>query len=401
MIAKNNADKARWAELLGLYLARTLIASESYTESDIEAHVDFFRHHVCGWLGPGPMQSLPLRPACPSALTCDATPLEVSYGWKGTSSVMVRYVVDLIGLDGNPNRAASLITAQKTINELREYAAGLPIGGYRIDMLPDVWEAVTACFAHWEHKVHASPCAVCTPSTTFVGFDLASSGRASGKLYWRFPACLFGQDLIQVLDDVFALLPLHGANVEAHWAQVRRHLISHSTIEGGCEGVRPRMLSIDATRYPAPRIKLYSRCYFDPHASFADAVERHLTLDGAVLLPPPCHYATLWTRLQTHYRLEDGPASQQRYCLLAHDMLPDTPLATKLYWFAQEIPGGDGVMINDLLADFAQPAAFLQRQLDAGHFSQDSDFIMEIGMAQRDDGAFDIAAYISPALFSP
>ncbi|EMD88371.1 hypothetical protein COCC4DRAFT_75592 [Bipolaris maydis ATCC 48331] len=383
-MSRANVDRVRWAELVEQHLAHALTASESYTEADIAGHVDFFRHHVCGWLGPGPAPSLPLRPACPSALTFDATPVEVSYGWKGTSSVMVRYVVDLIGRQGNPNRAASLMTAQKTIDGLRKHESRLGPGGYRIDVLPDIWEAVTARLAHWEKTDHTGGCKVCTPSTTFVGFDLATSGRVHGKLYWRLPACLFGQKLLELLDDVFALLPRYGVDVDGQWAQLRRHLALHPTSEGGSQGVRPRMLSIDATRYPAARIKLYSRCYFDSHASFADAVEPHLSLDGAVPLPLPCHYATLWARLQAQYQHQP---QHQRYCLLAHDMLPGTTLTTKLYWFADQMPAGDALIINDLVADFAPPHAFMKRQLDAGHFWHNSAYIREIGMGQRKDAS--------------
>jgi DMATS type aromatic prenyltransferase len=388
--------RVKWAALLGPHLAHALGASESYTKDDIKAHLAFFSGHVCAWLGREPLW--PLRPACPSALTCDATPLEISYSWNGTASVAVRYVVDVIAPDGNLTRSASLAAAQKTIDGLRGFAGGF--GGYRIDMLPDVWVAVTARLAYWERTVHAPPlplanlaaaaaypCELCSPSSTFIGFDLASSGRAHGKLYWLLPSCLSARGLLHVLDDVFALLP---PDVDTQWAQVRHHLALY-----GASELRPRMLCIDATRYPTPRIKLYSRCHFDSHASFA-AVEPHLTLGGAVPLPPHSHYATMWARLQARYRVDSRPRS--RYCMVVHDMLP-LQLRSKLYWLTHQMPCRDALIINDFLADFAQPTTLLRRQLHAGHLSDDSTFIKEIGLTQR-DGAFDIAAYISPALFS-
>jgi DMATS type aromatic prenyltransferase len=372
--------RRQWAALLGPHLAHALQASESYTQGDVEAHLAFFHGHVCRWLGRGPA-GLPLRPACLSALTCDATPLELSYSANGSASVAVRYVVDVVA----PTRSASLAAAQGAIEGLRRLAGGRR--GYRIDMLPDVWAAVTARLAQWEHMLHpAAVCGVCSPSSTFVGFDLASEGRARGKLYWLLPACLAARGLLRVLDDVFGLLP----DVDAHWAQVRRHLASHESV------LRPRMLSVDATRYPAPRIKLYSRCHFDSHASFA-AVEPHLSLAGAVPLPPRSHYTTLWARLQARYRLETP--SQPRYCMVVHDMRPPAQLRSKLYWFAHQMPYRDALIVNDFLADVAQPTALLRRQLHAGHMSDDSTFIREIGVAQR-GATLDIAAYISPALFS-
>jgi DMATS type aromatic prenyltransferase len=378
-------SRRRWAALLSPHLARALDASESYTTDDINHHLGFFNKHACSWLGRGP--SSPLRPAFPSALTCDATPLEISYSWNGTTPVAVRYVVDVVAPDMPPTRSASLAAARHAIDRLTCAGSGSGTEAYHIAMLPDLWVAVTARLAYWEHNVHpALVCELCSPSSTFIGFDLAGSG-ARGKLYWLLPSCLSLPGLLELLDDVFALLP---SDIDTHWRHVRHHLSSHDASE-----LRPRMLSIDASRYPAPRIKLYSRCYFSSHASFS-AVEPHLTLDGAVPLPPHSHYATLWTRLQARYRSDSRP--QSRYCMVVHDMLA-LKLRSKLYWFAHQMPCRDASIISDVLADFAQPTELLRRQLRAGQLSEESNFIREIGLAQR-DGAFDIATYISPALFS-
>lgn len=380
---ESETSRRRWAALLGPHLAHALNASESYTTSDINGHLAFFNDHVCSWLGQGPPS--PLRPAFPSALTCDATPLELSYSWNGTTSVAVRYVVDVVAPDKTLTRSASLSAARLAIDRLTR--AGSGSGAYRIDMLPDVWVAVTARLAYWEHTVHpALACDLCSPSSTFIGFDLAAS-CARGKLYWLLPSCLSPQGLLDLLDDVFALLP---SDIVAHWRHVRHYLSSH-----GASELRPRMLSIDASHYPAPRIKLYSRCYFNSHASFS-AIEVLLTMGGAIPLPPHSHYATLWARLQARYRSDPQP--QSRYCMVVYDILP-LQLRSKLYWFAHQMPCGDGLVINDILADFAQPTDLLRRQLRAGHLSEESNFIREIGLAQR-DGAFDVATYISPALFS-
>jgi DMATS type aromatic prenyltransferase len=382
-------DRMQWAALLGPHLAHALEASEAYTQSDMEAHLAFFRDHVCGWLGSAPAGQ-PLRPAYLSALTCDGTPLELSYSGGSSSSsatVAVRYVVDVVARAGRRTRLASLAAAQGALEGLRGAADGLR--GYRVDVLPDVWAAVAARLAQWEHSLHAAAhCDACSPSSTFVGFDLAGEGCARGKLYWLLPACLSAPGLLALLDDVFGLLPA----AAGHWAPVRRHLAAHAG-----SVLRPRMLSIDATRCPAARVKLYSRCHFDSHASFTAAVEPHLTLDGAVPLPPHSHHAALWARLLARYRLETP--SQPRYCMVVHDMLPPAPLRSKLYWFAHQMPYRDALIVGEFLADVAQPTALLRRQLLAGHLSDHSTFIKEIGIAQR-DGALDIAAYISPALFS-
>ena len=385
--------RLRWAALLSPHLIHALGTSGSYSQDNIEAHETFFRNHVCGWLGREP-SSLPLRPAYPSALTCDATPLELSYSWNGRTSVAVRYVVDLIPINGTLTRSASLAAALETINGLRRIALA---EDYHIEMLPDVWVAVTARLAYWEHTVHPLPsadlapsttssCELCSPSSTFVGFDLTRSG-ARGKLYWLLPACLSSQGLLDLLDDVFTLLP---TDIHAHWRQVRHYLASQAS-----SVLRPRMLCIDATRYPAPRIKLYSRCYFDSHTSFA-TIEPHLTMDGAVPLPPRSHYATLWANIQAKYRLDPHP--QSRYCMVVYDILP-LQLRSKLYWFAHQMPCRDGAIVKHVLADFAQPTALLRNQVEAGHMSDDTTFIREIGVAHQGD-AFDIATYVSPALFS-
>ncbi|PSN70282.1 hypothetical protein BS50DRAFT_571558 [Corynespora cassiicola Philippines] len=412
--------RASWAALLEPHLHHALTASGSYTDTDTAAHLAFFRDHVCSWLGRAPVAVPPdlrpasqpaYQPAFPSALTCDATPLEISYSWKrggnGPKKARVRYVVDVMPADGTPGRPASLAAAQRALDGLAAHQTG-----YRIDMLPDLWAAVTTRLAAWEQTAHLPGCGLCSPSSTFVGFDLASA-EARGKLYWLLPACLPSQELLELLDDVLGVLPGFGA----HWTEIRRYLGSHLGSSAGGT-LRPRMLSIDATRYPSPRLKLYSRCHFSADAPFA-AVGDALSLGGAIPQPPysRSHYARLWAGVRDWYRqLPQLDLPQQRYCMVVHDMhdihnihcirhidqvKPIAGMLTsKLYWFCHQLPGRDARVIDHLLADFSEPAAFFQRQIQDGHFSSASSFIREIGLAQREDQV-EVAAYVSPALFSP
>lgn len=422
-----DSDCGRWSRLLVPHLEHALTASQSYTGDEARSHVAFFSAHVTRWLGPAPAVASPssgsstssrgMVAAYPSALTADHTPLEISYSWKGTAPASVRYVVDIVPPGAQATRAASLAPAGRAIDGLR--ALALPRGGagtaapgpevpavpavsappapsappplaaqnqqqqqeqeqqkqYAIDLLPDLWTSVTAQLAHFEHDIHPTnrpACNSCGSSSTFVGFDLVRA-RARAKLYWLLPACLPAAALLALLDAIFARCLAHGhltplTGFAAHWAQVRNYLLTHGT-----DTLRPRMLSCDATRYPFPRVKIYTRCYFASDESF-DVIEAHLTLRGAICLQPRSRdqYAALWACLMDNYRLHTHDAQRQkhqRYCMIAYDIFPapdgdDGPnsgLASKLYLFCDQMPGHDAFVARELLGPFSAPAGFFRR----------------------------------------
>lgn len=325
-------------------------------------HLAFFNTHVSRWLGPAPAvntESGRIAAAYASALTADHTPLEISYSWKGGAPVSVRYVADMVPHDAKPTRAASLAAASQAIDGLRDL-------GPHMDLLPDLWASVTAQLAHLEHDIHPTNgprCRSCGPSSVFIGFDLEHA-RARAKLYWLLPACLPAVSLLALLDTIFARCLAEGHLTQLprfamHWAQVRSHLFSHMQ-----QGLLPRMLSVDASRYPFPRVKIYTRCYLAADESF-DVIEAHLSLRGGIQ-PPRDQYAALWACVQEKCRLH---AQRQRYCIIAHDIFPaphghdglDSGITSKLYLLCDQIPGHDGFVTRELLARFPASAKFFRR----------------------------------------
>ncbi|KAF2128274.1 hypothetical protein P153DRAFT_431961 [Dothidotthia symphoricarpi CBS 119687] len=410
-----DAHNHEWSQLLGSHLEHALTTSESYTSDESKDHLDFFRSHVCRWLGPAPKangNAEHISAAYPSALTADHTPCEISYGWKkGQGPTTVRYVVDMIPSNAKSGRIASLAAASRAIDELSFLAASASPG---VLMSPDLWAAVTAEMTKLEHEIHPvdrPSCGPCSSSSAFIGFDLIRRG-ARAKLYWLLPACLSPTGLLDLLDVVFERCMVDGhltglPRFAEHWAQVRHYL---SINMHGPDALRPRMLSLDASHHPIPRVKLYNRYYFASDESF-DVMKSHLALGGEIALQPQTHdeYAALWTCVQENNRLHAHTVEElerQRYCMVAYDIFPapggkgNNTITSKLYLFCDQLPGHDAFVTNELLAKFPAPADFLRREFENGRLSERSTHIKEVGLTGR-DGVVDIAAYISPSIFTP
>ena len=381
----------QWSRLLGPYLEQALISTRSYTTEEIRNHLAFFRTCVTTWLGPPPNAGsmlspegvfrLSWAPAFPSALTSDHTPLEISYSWKradgeGSTTPVVRFVTDIIPKDGEQSRSASLTEGMRTIETLQ-----LPVCSSTIDVFgwPDLWECITSQLAQSERSIHppgSRPCAACSPSSTFIGFDLARS-HVKAKLYWLMPSCQTMPALLMLLDGIFAVCVAEGhfarlRNFAFNWAQIRGHLSTHS------DSLCPRMLSLDATKYPFPRLKLYSRCYFRNDEPF-DTIQSHLNLNNAIALPANFLHKcrALWSCLLENYRGNEPQSPQDqaqqkysKYCMVLHEISPtsltegtdvDSCLKCKLYLFCKQVPGHDVFVVKELLGRFEGPAAFFRR----------------------------------------
>lgn len=392
----------QWFGLLAPHVEHALTATQCYTVDEVRSHLGFLSTYVGAWLGPAPESNArrgigskrALAPAYPSALTSDYTPLEFSYSWKtvdGESEgsirpVTARFVTDIIPPDAQQTRSASLAAALQVIDRLRALASMTllpPLENYGLCLFPDMWASVTSHLAKFEQEIHSpapaapslQPCPQCCPSSTFIGFDLTRShgyANAKAKLYWLLPSCQTVPALLALLDAIFALCIHEGhfarfrlPTFPDNWAKIRDYIAANS------HSLRPRMLCLDATKYPFPRVKIYTRCYFKEDEPF-DNLKAHLTLQGAIRLP--VHFldkcASLWSCLLENYKQNASPTPQKqpdsKYCMIVHEISPtskeqpvaDGKLASKLYLFCDKIPGHDAFVTQELLGRFKAPAAF-------------------------------------------
>ena len=378
---------AQWSSILCPYIEKALTTNQTYTEEEIQNYLAFFSTEVVSWLGPTPSPigtpssngklDFSWKAAYPSALTSDHSPVEVSYSWKcanvkGKIAPVARFVTDIIPSDAQLPRSESLAEASRAINHLRL----LELSAYNLLGFPDLWTCVTDQLAKHDTQIHTtgtSPCAQCSTSSTFIGFDLAST-HIKAKLYWLLPSCQTIPALLKLLDDLFTVcLAEHHftrlRNFTSQWAQVRDYIHTHRGT------LQPRMLCLDATKHPFPRLKLYSRCYFHDDEPF-DAISSHLTLGGAIELHErflnTCR--DLWSCLIENFRKYPEPVSQSqgprkglRYCMIVHEIsaasstaedVVDSCLASKWYLFCDRMPGRDVFVTRDLLSRFEGPANF-------------------------------------------
>lgn len=397
----------QWSRILAPYLQGVLTYHGDYTSSQVQQHVQFFVHHVAPWLGLGPEHdaastNAPIGlylPRYKSSMTNDYTPFELSCCWRNhdqRGKPIVRYVVDIAPAFPGSYRSTSFENGLKAIETLR--AIALDING--IDVFPDLWTHITSTIMHYELDLHQSSCPICSPSTTFVGFDLVGS-HTKVKFYWLLPSCQTTSKVLAMLDHVFhsssAINTVFAspAFVDA-WRMVRDYIASYP------DTLRPRMLSVDATRHPFPRVKFYTRCVLSASTDF-DAFESHLSLGGKVTLPE--HFVStcrdLWRSLIASPRGADS--DKPAYCLLFYEIGAATAneaigLSSKLYIMCGEIPRRDSFIARQLLdhCRILDGAPLLQAFAD---HADPTAFVAEIGLAPRKDNT-EVAVYLNPSCFS-
>lgn len=173
------------------------------------------------------------------------------------------------------------------------------------------------------------------------------------------------------------------------------------------------MLSVDATLYPAPRIKLYTRCLFHGQRNFA-SWRKHLTLDDAISLNKDFEATCqeLWESMaESQEWAKSQPESGPQYCLILYDLsvspahssspaaaLLQPDISSKLYIMCQEIPREDSFLARKILdhCRLARSAPIL-RTFSELHLA--TNFICEIGLASRKEG-IETSIYINPTVFS-
>ncbi|KAF9883904.1 hypothetical protein FE257_002698 [Aspergillus nanangensis] len=379
-----------WKAILQPYLIAALQRHGQYTQSAIEQHLNFFTTHVIPWIGLGPSPDPTtgaLVPPYPSSLTNDHTPFELSCCWKGNRQdglAVVRYVIDVIPSGGEISRLAAFREAlhvMGTLEELSQEQNTLSLYAF-----PSLWWHITKAMIENEQQTHSRPCTRCSPSGVFVAFDLVASA-AFAKAYWLFPACQNTSTLIMSMEKTLKLIeeaePAMFPRLLDNWAKVATHITANQEI------LQPRMLSIDATKYPVPRVKVYARRIFLKSNTFSD-IEPHLSLGGSIPLPGPFRQTCerLWSSLVGP---EDSlPGNGPKYTLVLYDIptgapgeTPGKDASAKLYIMCQEIPHVDSFVARKLydncpvlqdaelvkeLAASSEPTAFIcEDNRDRGH----------------------------------
>lgn len=401
----------QWSRILAPYLQGVLAYHGDYTPNQVQQHVQFFVHHVVPWLGLGPehdaaSMNAPIGLYCPrykSSMTNDYTPFELSCCWRNydqRGKPIVRYVVDIAPSFPESCRSTSFENAIKAIETLRTIASDTNGHTSRLDIFPDLWTHITSTIMHYELDLHQSSCPICSPSTTFVGFDLVGS-HTKVKFYWLLPSCQASSKLLVMLDHVFhssSAINLEFASpafVDA-WHTVRDYIASYP------DTLRPRMLSVDATRHPFPRVKFYTRCVLSTSKD-SDAFESHLSLGGKVTLPE--HFVStcrdVWRSLIASPRGADS--DKPAYCLLFYEIgaaaaTETIGLSSKLYIMCGEIPRRDSFIASQLLdhCRILDGAPLLQAFAD---HADPTAFVAEIGLAPKKDDT-EVAVYLNPSCFS-
>lgn len=301
-------------------------------------------------------------------MTNDLTPFELSLCWKSLKQEykpIVRLISDIIPSNLENSRVASLTQSINLIETL-ERASANENTARTVHVLPDLWRRISHAFRDHEANIHPKgDCPRCGPSSAFVGFDLNRS-VISSKMYWLLPSCQGTEGALELLDRVFTSSALVSdlfaspAFLSA-WGQIRAHVKSNPDI------LMPRMLSVDATTFPASRIKIYTRCLFNGKKKSFTEWERHLNLDGAITYPEEFRSTAcnLWTSLATNPEewIQTRPEAGPKYCLILYELTassssPNTTnegsdlkrkLSSKLYIMCQEIPRKDSVIAEQLL----------------------------------------------------
>jgi DMATS type aromatic prenyltransferase len=363
----------RWSQILGPYLENAMIQHGEYTPGEIYGHMELFTELVGPWLYPGPEieragRNIVYKPKYPSAMTIDFTPLELSYCWRNKNQQgkpIIRFIVDMAPSFPEQSRASSLARAVEAIQAMKAFVSARDAQASTLCQLiifPDLWIHITREIMRHEWEMHGEGCTACGPSSTFVGFDLERA-VAKTKLYWRLPSCQPNPGLLDMLDQVFqsccVVDSFFGSSgfVDA-WNSIEHHVTSNP------DTLRPRMLSVDATKHPSPRLKVYIQCLFRESTAF-DTIESHLTLGGR--LEPSSDFVStcrnVWTSLTTDLKGEHMPqpgVAGPRYCLILYEIssAPSSAapasgivdgLSSKLYIMGQEIPRRDSFIAQKLL----------------------------------------------------
>ena len=346
-----------------------MIHAGTYSFEEISSHVRFFLDYVSPYLGSGPtvyshnMQDC-YKPRFASPMTNDQTPFQLSLCWKSLRQEykpIVRLISDIIPSNMEESRVASLTQSIKLIETL-EMASAKENTARTVHVLPDLWRRSLEIFRDHEANIHPEgDCPHCGPSSAFVGFNLNRS-IISSKMYWLLPSCEGTDGTLELLERVFTSSALvndffSSPAFLSAWKQIWSHMKSNSEV------LTPRMLSIDATSFPAPRIKLYMRCLFNGKKAF-DEWERHLNLDGAIAYSEEYRLTArnLWTSLATNpvEWIQTRPDAGPKYCMILYELTASSSspcttnegcaltrnLSSKLYIMCQEIPRKDSVIAN-------------------------------------------------------
>ncbi|PLB54908.1 hypothetical protein P170DRAFT_505554 [Aspergillus steynii IBT 23096] len=391
-------DESEWGSILQPYLKNALVSQGQYTGHEISRHLDFFCDYVVRWLGPGPMyDSGTVKAQFPSSLTNDHTPFELSLCWKSNKQKgrpVVRYVTDVIPPNLEASRMAAFEAALTVIGTLEQASIRCASDGLDLRIFPKLWTKATKEMIEFEHQAHGSTaCSRCSPSGVFVAFDLVAS-EAFGKLYWLFPVCLTTSEVCQgIMRTLRSCIEAEPgfSTVVSSWTKVQQYISQYPGV------LQPRMLSIDTTRYPQWRVKVYVRCIFHNTNRF-EYLEPHLTLGGAIS-PPESFQETCrssWTSLTSQDR-DDVPGIGPKYCLLMYDLPAGAmqKMSAKLYVMCQEIPRVDSFIARCLY----DSCTVLQSAEIIKEMSQSSDptaYICEIGLAPRDIDT-EVSIYCSPS----
>ncbi|KAJ5754837.1 hypothetical protein N7533_004380 [Penicillium manginii] len=355
------------------YLRDTLVFHGCYTKEDKNRHLEFFSNHVTRWLGPGPSYNPDTGLAVmkyPSSLTNDHTPFEVSCCWKSKlqgGKPIVRYVTDVIPFDLEVSRMAGFKSAIEVITILDRVSQS-PKGELVLRAFPKLWSHITERMMVYEQKTHSEPCKKCSPSAVFVGFDLVDS-VSFAKMYWLFPSCQKTPELVQGVRYMLASCvdnsPTIFSGIIQNWTNIENHFNSYPDI------LQPRMLSVDATKFPEARVKIYARRIFSGTNDFSD-IEPHLSLNDTISLPEAFRDTckSLWGSLVGP---EDSqPGKGPKYCLLLYEIgtklsskSPAEGVSAKLYIMCQEIPRVDSFLARRLYQNCAvlQDAELIKYEL--------------------------------------
>jgi hypothetical protein len=139
--------------------------------------------------------------------------------------------------------------------------------------------------------------------------------------------------------------PYFASNDFGHeWDELKAHINNNS------ETLMPRMLSIDATRLPNPRVKFYTRCVFSDSTEFKD-FRKHMRSKHRG--NPVSHYYStcekLWNSLGNTTEGLDPKLIPPRpkYCLFMDEL--GRYNSSKLYIMCQEIPFRDSHIAEKIL----------------------------------------------------
>ena len=377
----------------------------SFRDTEIQHHLSFFKTYSASWLNPEVLSSESSGSEVatgrtslfiyPSYLTNDHTPLEFSCCWKSQSSngfYIPRYVFEVASYDGK-TRQSSLARGLSAIQTLED-ARGLNLD---LHLFTDLWKQIFQTLLSKDYAIHPNggQCLPCGPASTFIGYDLGP-GIVRTKLYWILPCCLPIPDLLSLLDNVFidasiAAPVFLSPSFSSVWSMVKTYLSSVAT------NVRIPILSVDATKYPVPRVKLYIRCLLHgKRLDFASQILPHLTLNGKIAIDEDFKQTcdALWTGL---LRSIPPSAAKPRYVLLLYDMA-GAQLTSKLYIMCQDVPLSDAVIAKVLLESCStmKNSAMLtwlaQQQRSTA-------YINEIGLAPRGKQT-EAAIYLNPCYYS-